>query len=106
MHILTISLPLPLAKILLYCQQQGKALDLPFHDIFAPQKVPLLKISDDVIACNLWFGPPPIKNPGYAYGYLPPITVTSDVIGQFYVRLFFGFELVIVMIRLGAKFRL
>ena len=43
------------------------ASDLPFYDIFAPQKVPFLKISDDVIACDLWFSPP-IKNPGYAYG--------------------------------------
>ena len=52
---------------------------------------------------------PPIKNPGYAYGYngyLPPITVTCDVIGQFYVELFFGFELVLIMIRVGVKFRL
>ena len=39
-------------------------------------------------------------------GYLPPVTVTSDVIGQFYVRLFFGLELVLIMIRVGAKFRL
>ena len=38
------------------------ALDLPFYDIFAPQKVPLLKISDDVIACNLWFGSPQSKS--------------------------------------------
>ena len=42
-------------------------------------------MSDDVIECNLWFTPlPPNKNPGYAYGYdgdLPPVTVTSDVIG-------------------------
>ena len=71
------------------------ALDLPFYDIFASQKVPLLKNSDDVIACDLWFGPLPIKNPGYAYGcngYLPQVTVTSDVIGQFYIRLFFGLE--------------
>ena len=30
-----------------------------FCDIFALQKVPFLKISDDVIACDLWFGPPP-----------------------------------------------
>ena len=44
------------------------ASDLPFYDIFAQQKVPFLKISDDVIACDLWFAPPPpIKNPGYAY---------------------------------------
>ena len=34
------------------------ALDLPFYNIFAPQKVPFLKISDDVIAYGLWFGPP------------------------------------------------
>ena len=32
-------------------------------------------------------------------GYLPPVAVTSDVIGQFYVRLFFGLELVLVIIR-------
>ena len=31
----------------------------PFYDIFAPQKVPFLKNFDDVIACDLWFGPPP-----------------------------------------------
>ena len=35
------------------------ALGLPFYDIFALQKVPFLKISDDVIACDLWFAPPP-----------------------------------------------
>ena len=32
-------------------------------------------------------------------GYLPLVAVTSDVIGQFYVRLFFDLELVLVMIR-------
>ena len=44
----------------------------------------------------------PNQNLGYAYGYngyLPLVTVTFDVIGQFYVRLFFGLELVLVMIR-------
>ena len=30
----------------------------PSYDIFVPQKVPLLKIFDDVIASDLWFGPP------------------------------------------------
>ena len=49
--------------------------------------------------------PPCNLSTGYN-GYLPPVTVTSDVIGQFYVRLFFGVELVLVMIRVGAKFRL
>ena len=28
-----------------------------------------MKVSDDVIACDLWFGPPPIKNPCYAYAF-------------------------------------
>ena len=55
---------------------------------------------------NLCFRPLPIKNLGYVYGYLPAVTVTFDVIGQFYVRLFFRLELVLVMIRAGAKFRL
>ena len=49
---------------------QVTASDLPFYKTFGPQKVSLLKISDDVIACDLWFGLPPIKNPGYAYGYV------------------------------------
>ena len=37
------------------------ASDLPFYEIFAPQKVTLLKTCDDVIACDLWFGPPQSK---------------------------------------------
>ena len=48
--------------------QQATAFDLKFYDNFAPQKLPLLKVFGDVIADELWFGPPPIKNPGYAYG--------------------------------------
>ena len=96
-------------KIQVNCQQ-AMALDLPSYDIFAPQKVPLLKISDDVIACTVVCDLPPlIKNLGYAYGYngyLPQVTVTSYVIGQFYVGLCFGLALVLVMIRVGAKFLL
>ena len=41
--------------------QQATASDLPFYDIFAPQKVSFLKISDDVIVCDLWFAPPQSK---------------------------------------------
>ena len=44
--------PSPFTKILVKCQQ-ATASDLPFYDIFAPQKVPFSKISDDVIACDL-----------------------------------------------------
>ena len=58
------------------------------------------------VICGL---PPQIKNPGYTCGYngyLPPVTVTSDIIGQFHVWLFFGLELELVMIRVGAKFSL
>ena len=47
-------------KILVKCQR-ATASDFPFYEIFAPQKVPFLKISDDVIACDLWFGPPQSK---------------------------------------------
>ena len=37
---------------------------LIFHStIPLPQKVPILKISDDVIARDLWFGPPPVADP-------------------------------------------
>ena len=31
----------------------SRASDLKLYDIFAPQKLPLSKISDDVIACEL-----------------------------------------------------
>ena len=48
------------------------ALGLSLYNIFAPQKVPQLEISDDLIACDLWFAPlPPIKNPANTYCYLP-----------------------------------
>ena len=43
------------------------ASDLPFFDIFALTKNSSFEVSDEVIACDLWFGAPPIKNPGYAY---------------------------------------
>ena len=37
------------------------ALNLIFYEIFPPQKVPHLKISDDIIAHDLWFGLPQSK---------------------------------------------
>ena len=41
---------------------QATASDLPLiYHTFVPQKVPLTKISHDVIACDLWFGPPQSK---------------------------------------------
>ena len=52
--------PSPFTKILAKCHQ-ATASDLPFYDIFAPQKDTFSKISDDVIACDLWFGPPQSK---------------------------------------------
>ena len=48
---------LSLCKILPKCKQATIS-DIPSYDIFVQQKVPLLKIFDDVIACDLWFGPP------------------------------------------------
>ena len=68
MHFITISFrPLHLPKYWSKCQQ-ATALDLPFYDISAPQKVAFLKISDDVIASDVVWAPP-IKNPGYAYDW-------------------------------------
>ena len=43
--------------ILVYTQITSSG--LPFFKTFVPQKVPISKISDDVIAFNLWFGPSP-----------------------------------------------
>ena len=46
-----------------------------------------MKIFDDVIACDLWFGIPPIKNPGYAYaGNYRPIAIAS-VVSKFFEHL-------------------
>ena len=52
------------------CQNQATASDLSLYDIFVAQKNPLLKISNDVIACDLWFGPSAIKNTCCAYAFL------------------------------------
>ena len=41
------------------------ASDLLFYNIFAPQKIPLLKISHDVIVCDLRFDPLQSKIPDY-----------------------------------------
>ena len=38
------------------------ASDLPIYNIFLPQKVPLSKMFDDVIACDLWFPSPPLRS--------------------------------------------
>ena len=65
-------------------QQQATALDLPFYDIFAPQKASFLRISDDVIVCNFWFAPPNQKSwlrlwlqsgacLGGGHGAMPPL---------------------------------
>ena len=51
--------PSSFSKILLKCQTQVTASYLPFCDIFAPEKVSLLKLCDEVIAYNLWFSPSP-----------------------------------------------
>ena len=40
-------------------QTQATASDLPTSIIFVLQKVSLSRISDDVIACDLWFAPSP-----------------------------------------------
>ena len=56
--------PLPKAKSWLRANTQTTTSDLPIYNIFVPQKVPLSKIFEDVITCDLV---PPIKNPGYTY---------------------------------------
>ena len=67
LHFLTINFRSSFTEILVKGQQATTS-DFQFYNIFARQKVPFLKISDDVVACDLWFGHPQIKNLGYAYG--------------------------------------
>ena len=59
-------LALFLCKILVTCKQATTISDLSSYDIFVPQKLPLWKIFDDVMSCDLWFRPSLIKNFGYA----------------------------------------
>ena len=40
-------------------QTQATAIDLPIQNVSVPKKVSFSKISDDVIACDLWFAFPP-----------------------------------------------
>ena len=54
-YVLLIGNALSLCKILVKCQP-ATILDLPSYDLFVPQKVSLLKIFHDVIACDM--GPP------------------------------------------------
>ena len=45
------------SKILVMCQQLAHDLRSANLQCLCLQKIPLSKISDDVIACELWFGP-------------------------------------------------
>ena len=56
--------PFPIAKSWLRSNKQATAFDLPIDNIFVPQKVPLSKISKDVITCDLI---PPNQNHGHTY---------------------------------------
>ena len=47
----------PLEEVPVTYQHLATASDLTFFDFFAPTKNSFFEVSDDVIACNLWFGP-------------------------------------------------
>ena len=75
--------PSPYSKILVMCQTQGTTIHLPIYNIFVPQKVHVSKISDDVIACDVWFALPSItKNPSYAFAADPLQRNTRAKINQ------------------------
>ena len=63
-------MPSPLNELLVTCQHQATAFDLPFYDIFASTKISLSKCRMTSLHVICGLGPPPIKNPGYAYGLL------------------------------------
>ena len=66
---LTIGLSSPPERVPSYVQTPGTASDLLFYDILAHIKNSSFEVFDDVICTWFWFGPLPIKNLGYAYGY-------------------------------------
>ena len=58
--------PIPFRKLSVKCQSKPRL--LIFHStISLSNKNFSSKISDDFIARDFWFAPPPIKNSGYAY---------------------------------------
>ena len=77
---LTIGLSPLLKRISSYVAHQATTSDLPFYDTFAATEYSSYKASDDVIACDLWFGHSPIKNPGYAYVWGIAGLVKVDVV--------------------------
>ena len=67
---------LPFSKILATCQTRPQLLIFNSTVSLSLKKSIFLKISDDVIACDLRFAtlplcPSPIKNPAYAYASVP-----------------------------------
>ena len=59
--------PSPLNEFLVTRQHQATLL-IFLSTISLPPQNYSFEVFDDVIACDLWLGAPPIKNPGYAYG--------------------------------------
>ena len=59
------------SKILVKCQTQAKASDLPFYNIFVPQKIPLSKIWLRHCMRFMVWPLSPNQNPGYAFERLP-----------------------------------
>ena len=53
---------LSMNEFLVTCQHQATTSDLPFCDISAPPKNSSFEVSDDVVACDLWFAPPTPKS--------------------------------------------
>ena len=54
-------MPFPLNEILVTCQPQATASNLPFYDISVPQNSSF-EVSDDAIVFDLWFGLPDQKS--------------------------------------------
>ena len=60
--------PLATAKFWLRAKQKPQLLIFQFTiSLFNKKFVLLSKTFDDVISCDVWFSPPTINNPGYAY---------------------------------------
>ena len=68
---------------------QATASDLPFYDIFAPQKVTFSKISDNVIECDLWFGPHPNQK-SWLRLWLILFFIKSFIYGEIYMYILVG----------------
>ena len=77
-------------------QKQTTTSDLQIYNIFVPQNVLFLKISDDVSACDLWFAPPPPPPPPPPESKILARPMVCTIVLSFSQFLFVDFQMILM----------